>query len=126
MCRNRGFISAIPSAQSTAHSAKLIQKGNKFVKAAVTVSFSRNSQLVPWAVQSFCLEQPCCLERQNKAGGWERNLKPQVLNSSTAEAFSTLKNCVVQMCSVTCYVQALEDVLETAAPFSFGSNNIPS
>ena len=33
---------------------------------------------------------------------------------------------MAQVLSVTCFVQAVKDVLETAALFSFGSNNIPS
>lgn len=33
---------------------------------------------------------------------------------------------MLQVHSVTCFVQAVKDVLETAALFSFASNNIPS
>ena len=47
-------------------------EGQKVHKGhSLTASFDMNPCVVPWAVQSFCLEQLCYLERQNKVRGEE-------------------------------------------------------
>ena len=89
----------------------------------MTVSFDKNPQVVPWAVQSFCLEQLCYLERQNRAG---KSQSPGFKEQHCGSFACRRRGSMAQVRSVTCFVQAVKDVVETAALFSFGSNSIPS